>query len=253
MKLLSKELVSLDYREHLQRDLAKASVCRFLVAYVSNEGIESIGRHLLNRALRDQRSFGVASLTCSCGFNPLLRLQSELPEVRLKYFMDPLVKEDGEPSEISLFHSKLVYLYLEREAKSVVYIGSHNWTRRALGPQGPRNAEASIRLELDFVPEDLDGSGTSVASHVNKHLLPAFAGVAAAGNNDSLGSATQQRKRRRLAGARRPRNLPPGARRRRWSDHLAKWQSRLGFGLEFRGRSDRRAATGHAHMPHHDE
>lgn len=174
MKLLSKELVSLDYREHLQRDLAKASVCRFLVAYVSGEGMDSIGRHLLNRALRDQRSFGVASLTCSCGFDPLLRLQSEIPQLRLKYFMDPLVKEEGEPSEISLFHSKLVYLYLEREAKSVIYIGSHNWTRRALGPQGPRNAEASIRFESDFVPEDLDGSGASVASHVNRHLLDAW-------------------------------------------------------------------------------
>ena len=174
MKLLSKELVSLDYREHLQRDLAKATVCRFLVAYISGEGMSSIGRHLLNRVLRDQRSFGIASLTCSCGFDSLLRLQSELPETRLKYFMDPLVKEEGEPSEISLFHSKLVYLYLEREAKSVVYIGSHNWTRRALGPQGPRNAEASIRFELDFAPGDLDGTGMSVASHVNRHLIDAW-------------------------------------------------------------------------------
>ncbi len=109
MKLLSKELVSLEYREQLQRDLAKASVCRFLVAYISTEGADSIGRHLQNRALRDGRSFGVGSLTCSCGFEPLLRLQSELPDLRLKYFMDPLVKEDGEPSEVSLFHSKLVY------------------------------------------------------------------------------------------------------------------------------------------------
>jgi hypothetical protein len=174
VKLLSKELVSHDYREHLQRDLAKAKVCRFLVAYISKEGMESVGRHLLNRVLRDERSFGVGSLTCSCGFEPLLRLQSELPELRLKYFMDPLVKEEGEPSEISLFHSKLVYLWLEREQKSVVYIGSHNWTRRALGPQGPRNAEASIRFEMDFAPEDLDGTGSSVASHVNRHLLDAW-------------------------------------------------------------------------------
>ncbi|MBP87931.1 MAG: hypothetical protein CMJ64_14610 [Planctomycetaceae bacterium] len=174
MNLLSKDLVSLEYREQMQRDLARASVCRFLVAYISNDGMESIGRHLLNRVLRDHRSFGVGSLTCSCGYEPLLRLQSELPDLRLKYFMDPLVKEDGEPSEISLFHSKLVYLYLEREAKSVVYIGSHNWSRRALGPQGPRNAEASVRFELEFAPEDLDGTGTSVASDVNRHLLEAW-------------------------------------------------------------------------------
>lgn len=175
MKLLSKELVSLEYREQLQRDMAKASACRFLVAYISGEGIDSIGRHLLTRGLRDDRSFGIGSLSCSCGYKPLLRLQAEMAVPRLKYFMDPLVKEEGaEPSEISLFHSKLVYLYLEREAKSIVYIGSHNWTRRALGPQGPRNAEASIRFESDFVPEDLDGSGTSVASHVNRHLLDAW-------------------------------------------------------------------------------
>jgi hypothetical protein len=174
LKLLSREIVSLEYREQLQRDLAKASVCRFVVAYISAEGMESIGRHLLTRGLRDARSFGIGSLSCSCGYEPLLRLQAEMPELRLKYFMDPLVKEDGEPSEISLFHSKLVYLYLEREAKSVVYIGSHNWTRRALGPQGPRNAEASIRFESDFAPEDLDGSGSTVASHVNRHLLDAW-------------------------------------------------------------------------------
>lgn len=174
MKLLSKELVSHDYRENLQRDLAKASVCRFLVAYISKEGTDSVGRHLLSRVLRHDLSFGVGSLTCSCGYEPLLRLQSELSDVRLKYFMDPLVKEDEEPSEISLCHSKLVYLWLEREQKSVVYIGSHNWTRRALGSQGPRNAEASIRFEMDFAPEDLDGAGTSVASHVNRHLLDAW-------------------------------------------------------------------------------
>lgn len=171
MKLLSKELVSLEYLEHLRRDLANARVCRFLVAYISGEGVKSIGRHLLIPALRDDRSFGIGSLSCSCRFEPLLQLQRELPEVRLKYFMDPLVKQEG---EITLFHSKLVYLYLEREAKSVVYIGSQNWTRRALGAQGPRNVEASIRFESDFLPEDLDGSGTSVASEVNRHLLDAW-------------------------------------------------------------------------------
>lgn len=175
MKLLRKELVSLDYRQQLQQDLARASICRFLVAYISPGGIESIGRHLLTRALRDDRSFGVGSLSCSCGYDPLIHLQREMPELRLKYFMDPLVKkEEGEASQIALFHSKLVYLYLEREVKSVVYIGSHNWTRRALGPRGTRNAEASMRFELEFVAEDLDGSGTSVASDVNGHLLDAW-------------------------------------------------------------------------------
>jgi hypothetical protein len=177
MQLLSKELVSLEYRDQLRQDLAAAGVCRFLVAYVSGEGVNSIGRHLLTRALRDERSFGVASLSCTCGHEPLLRLQEELGEtagLRLKYFMDPLVHERGEPSDLALFHSKLVYLAQPRRGKSVVYIGSHNWTRRALGPGGPRNAEASLRLEEEFAEEHLAGTGSSLASEVNRHLIQAF-------------------------------------------------------------------------------
>jgi hypothetical protein len=174
MKLISKELVSLEYRDQVRQDLARAKICRFLVAYVSLDGLDSIGRHLLTRALRDQSSFGVASLSCSCGFEPLLKLQRDLPELRLKYFMDPIVKEPTEPDDIALFHSKLLYLFLEREQKSIIYIGSHNWTRRALGAGGPRNAEASMRFELDFVADDLGGTGTSLASEVNRHLLAAW-------------------------------------------------------------------------------
>jgi hypothetical protein len=177
MRLLSQELVSLEYREQLQPDLARASVCRFMVAYISQDGLDTIGRHLLTRVLRDTRSFGVGSLSCSCRYAPLLRLQGELDPsigVRLKYFMDPLLPGGGEPDDLVLFHSKLVYLLLEREEKSVVYIGSHNWTRRALGPRGPRNAEVSLRIELDYAPEDLDDAGSSIASDVNKHLLQAF-------------------------------------------------------------------------------
>ena len=44
MNLLSKELVSDEYRESLKSDLARASVCRFLVAYVSIDGLNYIGR-----------------------------------------------------------------------------------------------------------------------------------------------------------------------------------------------------------------
>ena len=44
MEFLSKELVTLDYRRSLQRDLGQAKVCRFLVAYVSGGGIDSINR-----------------------------------------------------------------------------------------------------------------------------------------------------------------------------------------------------------------
>lgn len=174
MKLISKELVSLEYRQQLQQDLARAKVCRFLVAYVSLEGLDSIGRHLLTRALRDPRSFGVASLSCSCGYEALLKLQRDLPEPHLKYFMDPIVNEPTEPDDIALFHSKLLYLTLEQDNKAVIYIGSHNWTRRALGPRGPRNAEASLRFEVPLNPDDLAGSGPGLASQVNRHLLDAW-------------------------------------------------------------------------------
>lgn len=176
MKLLSKELVSLEYRNLLRQDMAKAAVCRFMVAYISQDGLNTINRPLLHKVLRDPRSFGVGSISCACSYEPLLNLQAELGSgtpVRLKYFMDPAIKPDNEPG-ISLFHSKLVYLYLEREKKSVVYIGSHNWTGRALGPASPRNAEASLRLEFDFAPEHLEGVGNSLPAEVNRHLLDAW-------------------------------------------------------------------------------
>ncbi|MFM9963053.1 MAG: hypothetical protein ACKV2Q_17740 [Planctomycetaceae bacterium] len=103
-------------------------------------------------------------------------LQRDVGEsaARLKYFMDPLVKDTDEPDGIALFHSKLVYLRLPRENKSVVYIGSHNWSGRALGPGRPRNVEASLRFELDYAPEHIAGSDPSIASQVNRHLLAAY-------------------------------------------------------------------------------
>ena len=176
MQLISKELVSDEYRTLLQQDLAKAMVCRFLVAYISETGLASLDRSSLRQALGHKDSFGVGTISCACGYKPLLNLQSELgpsSPVRLKYFMDPVVKPDGEPA-VSLFHSKLVYLYLEREQKSVVYIGSHNWTGRALGPGTPRNVKASVRYELDFTREHLEGTGTSMPAEVNRHLLDAW-------------------------------------------------------------------------------
>ncbi len=174
MQFLSKELVTLEYRTALQKDLAQATVCRFLVAYVSGEGIKSINRAPLIRALGDSRSFGVASLSCACKYEPLLSLQDEFDDVRLKYFMDPVVEEKDEPRNVALFHSKLVYLYNQRTQKSIVYLGSHNWTRRALGPQGPRNAEASLRLEFEFEEDHMSGTGDSIPSEVNQHLLSAW-------------------------------------------------------------------------------
>src|SRR4051812_29269515 len=110
MDLLSRQLVSDEYVISLRRDLQGASVCRFLVAYISWEGLDSIGKSALANALQAPQSFGVGSLSCSCGYEPLLHLQSLLRAPRLKYFMDPLVRDEEEPFEISLLHSKIVYL-----------------------------------------------------------------------------------------------------------------------------------------------
>ena len=176
MDFLSDELVSSDYRNRLQNDLRQASLCRFLVAYISIEGIDSIGRSELLRVLRHKDSLGIGSLTCCCGFEPLVRLQRQLgeAEIRLKYFMDPKIPRTDEPDDLVLLHSKLVYLHLPEQELSVVYIGSHNWTSRAVGPGTPRNAEASLRFELPYSHEHLVGTGPSIASHVNRHLLTAY-------------------------------------------------------------------------------
>jgi hypothetical protein len=77
-ELLSKELVSLDYRTRLQQDLESAKIIRFLIGYVSGEGLDTINRGLLTNALNNELSFGVSSLTCSCGYKPLLDLQAKL-------------------------------------------------------------------------------------------------------------------------------------------------------------------------------
>ena len=72
MEFLSEQLVSSDYRTRLQQDLRSAQVCRFLVAYISREGINAIGRNELRNALQNEHSFGVGSLTCACGWTPLV-------------------------------------------------------------------------------------------------------------------------------------------------------------------------------------
>jgi hypothetical protein len=173
MELLSSQLVGEAYRQRLREDLERASVCRFLVAYVSSSGIRAVGIPPLVRALQDPRSFGIASLSCICGYEALLDLQASLREPRLKYFLDPLVPPE-ESDEIVLFHSKLVYIALEGDENAVIYLGSHNWTGRALGPGRPRNAEASVRVEVPVLPGDLEGTGDTLASDVNRHLLQAY-------------------------------------------------------------------------------
>ncbi|QDS97686.1 phospholipase D-like domain-containing protein [Adhaeretor mobilis] len=170
----SENLVSREFVERLQGDLRECLMCRFLVAYVSNAGICTIGRPLLVDAMSKTGSFGISSLSCSCGFDPLLDLQGAIGSSRakLKYFMDPIVRTRREP-RLVLLHSKLIYLAIPSQGKSVVYIGSHNWTGSALSDDGTVNAEASLRIEVPYDTEHAYGRGDSIAGQVNRHLLEA--------------------------------------------------------------------------------
>ena len=171
-RLLSARPVADDYRSSLKADIAEARLVRFAMAYVSQDGLDGLGIPTLLDALTDPDSFGLATLHCGCGFEPLFRLQELLGQetVRLKYFVDPQIggRDLAEPS-LELLHSKLVYLV--RGDRAIVYIGSHNWSGRALGPGSPRNAEASMRMEFEFDERQLDGRGSDLPSQVNKHLL----------------------------------------------------------------------------------
>jgi hypothetical protein len=175
MQLLSPIPTANAYLELLRQDLQDALVLRFVIAYVSDSGITSIGQELLADALRQPDSFGVASLSCSCGFAPFVGLQAMLEpqQGKLKYFVDPVVLDsDGDP-DLTLVHSKIVYIG-RPDNRAVIYLGSHNWSGRALGPDAPRNAEASMRFEFDYDPSQLDGTGTDLPSETNRHLLQCF-------------------------------------------------------------------------------
>ena len=176
MTFFSKSLINDQFVQSLRADLDRADVCRFLVAYISSSGITRIGVNRLCDVLENDLSFGVGSISCVCGFEPLMELQqnlsTELP--RLKYFMDPALRKSD---DIALMHSKVIYLRakIDNEPKSIVYVGSHNWSTRALGGSGPRNAEASYRVEFPFAADHLEGRGDDMASQVNRHLLSAYA------------------------------------------------------------------------------
>lgn len=175
MQLLSPIPTASAYLESLRRDLQDARVLRFVIAYVSDSGITSIGEELLAGALQQPDSFGVASLSCSCGFAPFVGLQAllEPQQDKLKYFVDPVVLgSDGDP-DLSLVHSKVVYI-VRPDNKAVIYLGSHNWSGRALGPDAPRNAEASMRFEFEYDPAQLAGQGDDLPSEINRHLLQCF-------------------------------------------------------------------------------
>ena len=173
---LSAKPVSDDYLAALRADLEQADILRFVVAYVADSGTRAIGLKLLAGALQHNASFGVASLSCACGFEALLKLQNLVgtDRPRLKYFVDTGVKKD-DPRELTLMHSKLIYI-VRRDGRAVVYVGSHNWSARALGggATGPRNTEASVRMEFDFDPKQLEGAGSDLGSEVNRHILDSY-------------------------------------------------------------------------------
>lgn len=102
MELLSAEPVSNDLLDRLRADLQRADILRFVVAYISTEGLNAIGIGNLLRPLRDPRSFGVSSLACNCGYEPLLTLNNDLGiDGRLKYFMEPLPEDDESVSSVT--------------------------------------------------------------------------------------------------------------------------------------------------------
>ena len=174
MELLSVEPVSDDYRCRLRDDIASAQVCRFAVAFVSNVGLQALRRSELVRVFSDERSFGVSSISCACRYEPLVSLNEPLPvhdQSRLKYFMDPAAPVSGEPGEHGLLHSKVVFLVHQNGERAAIYIGSHNWTGRALGTTRIRNAEVSVRIEVPFVESELNGNIGSIAGQTNAHLL----------------------------------------------------------------------------------
>jgi hypothetical protein len=178
VNLLSDEPVADKLLAQLHSDLDEAQLIRFAVAYVSGAGLDVIGRDRLVRLLKHQRSFGIATMHAGCGYKPLLELQGALPRdlpPRLKYFMEPMVKSSGD-DDPDLLHTKLLYLANPEAGWARIYIGSHNWSLHALGgvPGSVRNAEASLRLEEPFDPSDLEGSGTGLASRVNRHLRACF-------------------------------------------------------------------------------
>ena len=174
MQVLSQQLISDEYARLLREDLRSGTLVRFLVAYTTDQGLDTIGRTMLLNRLKHSESFGIASISCSCGYEALLNLQSELSDQRLKYFMDPDVGDTCEPFRIALLHSKVVYIADVAREKSIVYVGSHNWTARALGSASPRNAELSLRFEEPFRAEHLAGSPESIAGQINRHLRSAY-------------------------------------------------------------------------------
>lgn len=169
---LSANPLSKDILERLRQDLDDAEIIRFAVAYISQPAIDALDLQRLASLLCHEHSFGLGSLTCDFGYKPLYALQSALTvndPPRLKYFLEPYTAD-----EPRLLHDKLIYLASPSRGKSVLYVGSHNWTGAALGITNPYNIEASLRIELPFERSDLDGDGSGLAAMANAHLMKCY-------------------------------------------------------------------------------
>lgn len=128
------------------------------MAYVSGSGIDAIGVNLLRNALKKNGSYGITSLACGFDYNDIIRLQETLgSQIKLKIFLN-LAEKNPDEESISLLHSKLIYLKIKANNeigfKELIYLGSHNWTSRALGVGHGRNAEASVRIEYEPNADD---------------------------------------------------------------------------------------------------
>lgn len=195
--LLSTNPVAGDYATSVRDDIRDASVVRFAIAFVTRAGLEVIGPDLAP-ALRHPDSFGVASLTCQSflpdddtpSLPPLVELAARVgPEgpSRLKYFFEPMPQDagraggdDDEVDDVRLLHSKLLFIQTS-DGRSITYVGSHNWSLRALGDAHAaskpsrgdcyRNAEVGLRVVERLERSPLDGVGDSVAAQANRHLL----------------------------------------------------------------------------------
>lgn len=148
--------------EALCADLEEALWIRFMVCYFNEDGYEALSPFLTG-ALRDPRSRGLFTLTCSCGKEAILKLTRDVKPTsnRLKVFL-PL-KDDAQ-SDVKLLHSKMALIVRHRKTsrglfesplEAILYVGSHNWTGPGLhapSSNGPRNVESSLRVVADWSP-----------------------------------------------------------------------------------------------------
>jgi hypothetical protein len=169
-----KTLTGKDYLRQLHKDIEECELLRFCIAFISPNGIEVIGMEKIAEALKNEGSFGLTSLACIFSHEHLIELQDLAggqETEKLKVFFN-LAKIPKDEPLLSLLHSKIIYLVLptenEKYKKSIVYIGSHNWTQYALCG---KNEEASIRFEFDYEPSHVTGEGTSIPAEINHHLL----------------------------------------------------------------------------------